>query len=194
MKAYFLSLIISLPPLLYSSSTAVVEIEFFSDEDVVVKAAAPPSRLDIDESQMMCLSLAVYFEARNQSLLGQAAVAKVVLNRAEDPFWPNNLCDVVKQGAYLSGKVERNRCQFSFYCDGLSDRPTNITAWNNIQEHVYHTLRAWEVGYDVTFGATNYHTKKVNPDWRNDRGMDYVVTIGDHIFYQWNRTKTVAFD
>ena len=46
-----------------------------------------------------CLALNIYFEARNQTPSGQLAVAMVVLNRAEDSFWPDNVCDVVKQGS-----------------------------------------------------------------------------------------------
>ena len=47
---------------------------------------------------IVCLALNVYHEAKNQSLAGQIAVAEVVMNRVDDPRYPNNVCDVVKQG------------------------------------------------------------------------------------------------
>ena len=49
---------------------------------------------------VMCLALNVYHEAKNQSLIGQIAVAQVVMNRVKDERYPDNVCDVVYQGQY----------------------------------------------------------------------------------------------
>ena len=68
------------------------------------------------ESQR-CLAQAIYFEARSEPLSGWAAVADVVINRALDARYPATICGVVFQGEY-----RRHKCQFSFACDGLSDR------------------------------------------------------------------------
>ena len=46
---------------------------------------------------MICVALAVYFEARGESLEGQRAVASVVWNRRNDERWPNHTCEVVAQ-------------------------------------------------------------------------------------------------
>ena len=54
-------------------------------------------------SQLMCVALAIYFEARGEPDAGQIAVAHVVRNRIEDPRYPDNACDVVKQGYYWNG-------------------------------------------------------------------------------------------
>ena len=73
---------------------------------------------------IMCLALNTYHEAKNQSFVGQVAVAQVVMNRVEDDRYPNNVCDVVKQGLTYKWKPTlpiKNRCQFSWYCDGKSD-------------------------------------------------------------------------
>ena len=40
---------------------------------------------------LMCLALNVYHEAKNQSLIGQIAVAQVVLNRVHDERYPNTV-------------------------------------------------------------------------------------------------------
>ena len=47
---------------------------------------------------MLCVALAVYFEARNQPPQGQIAVAHVVLNRVADPHYPSDPCAVVMEG------------------------------------------------------------------------------------------------
>ena len=47
--------------------------------------------------EMICVALAVYFEARGESLEGQRAVASVVWNRRNDERWPNHTCEVVAQ-------------------------------------------------------------------------------------------------
>ena len=38
---------------------------------------------------LMCLALNVYHEAKNQSYVGQVAVAQVVMNRVNDTRYPN---------------------------------------------------------------------------------------------------------
>ena len=52
-------------------------------------------------------------------------MAEVTLNRVESSAFPDEVCEVVKQG-YERG---RHRCQFSWYCDGKSDKPRNPKAW-----------------------------------------------------------------
>ena len=54
-----------------------------------------------------CLAEAIYFEARGTSAIARAAVAHVIVNRTEDPSFPDSVCAVVKDG-----------CQFSYQCDG----------------------------------------------------------------------------
>ena len=59
-----------------------------------------------------CLSLNIYFEARNQSIKGMALVAEVTINRVRHPDWPSRVCEVVWQNK-----------QFSWTHDGKSDEP-----------------------------------------------------------------------
>ncbi|HEY5624614.1 MAG TPA: cell wall hydrolase, partial [Gammaproteobacteria bacterium] len=49
-------------------------------------------------SALLCLALAVYYEARSEPFLGQVAIAEVVLNRVGDPAYPADVCSVVQQG------------------------------------------------------------------------------------------------
>lgn len=147
-----------------------------------------------NQEQVNCVALNIYYEARNQTTLGQIAVSQVVFNRAKEEYWPDNICDVVKQGSYSTGTVSKHRCQFSWYCDGLSDRPKDQAIWQDALHIARYSYFAWSYGYDITEGATNYHSTKVNPEWRNDRGMTYVKTVHDHHFYHWNTNTTVASD
>ncbi len=61
-----------------------------------------------------CLANAVYFEARDEPVRAQIAVAQVVMNRVFSPFYPKTVCGVVYQnaGRHLA-------CQFTFACDGM---------------------------------------------------------------------------
>mgnify|MGYP003132292725 CR=1 FL=1 len=130
---------------------------------------------------MMCLALNIFFEARNQPLQGQVAVTQVVLNRVSDPEYPDKICDVVFQAQKnKSGRILRNRCQFSWFCDGKSDVPHDIDAlrWaNHVAISVLYGLHP-----DITNGATHYHSNKVRPKWAVS--MKKTVEIGDHMFFK----------
>ena len=80
--------------------------------------------------QHYCMALNIYYEARGSNLADKAAVADVVLNRVNDSRYPNTICEVVKQGEQKPSWKDpnkmvmvRNRCQFSWYCDGKKDTP-----------------------------------------------------------------------
>lgn len=122
-----------------------------------------------------CLALNIYFEARSEPLDGKIAVGHVVLNRAANKRFPNKICDVVKQG----GADRRNRCQFSWWCDGRSDRPRNLQAWKESQ--VLARLVFWGYSEDPTGGALWYHADYVKPYWR--KAFDRGPMIGRHQFY-----------
>ena len=77
--------------------------------------------------EVKCLAKNIYFEARNQSIQGMYAVADVTLNRVKDSRWPSTICAVVKQRDQRRGKWI---CQFSWFCDGLSDTPAQAAVYN----------------------------------------------------------------
>jgi spore germination cell wall hydrolase CwlJ-like protein len=129
------------------------------------------------------MALNVYYEARGSNLADKAAVADVVLNRVNDTRYPDTVCDVVKQGLQdANGNMLRNKCQFSWYCDGKHDRPQDedrwveaqSIAWNMVEENKYR---------GITEGSTHYHATYVNPRWA--KTLQLVGRIGAHIFYRW---------
>ncbi len=135
---------------------------------------------------LLCLATAVYFEARGEPTVGQVAVAAVVMNRVEDRRFPNDVCSVVKQGPlYRSGAPVRHKCQFSFYCDGKSDKMRDKAA----------KLRATRISelvlsrtiMDPTEGSTFYHADYVLPSWASTKSR--VVQINQHVFYKWSHPK-----
>ena len=148
------------------------------------------------ESAVECLTKNIYFEAKNQSVAGQLAVALVVLNRVKHKSFPSTICKVIYEGPlYESWKTRqipdlpkelrtyyprRDRCQFSWYCDGKSDKPREQSA---IQQA--HRL-AWLVTnghiFDFTHGATHYHADYVSPKWA--KTMKRLFQIDNHIFYR----------
>ncbi|HEX7110585.1 MAG TPA: cell wall hydrolase, partial [Aestuariivirga sp.] len=81
--------------------------------------------LDTRVIQENCLTTAVYFEARSESMVGQLAVAMVILNRVKASNYPISICGVVYKGA-----SHPNACQFSFACDGKPDIMDDARAWN----------------------------------------------------------------
>lgn len=116
---------------------------------------------------LMCLALAVYFEARSEPLDGQFAVAEVVLNRVADPTFPDSVCAVVKQPH-----------QFSFYSDGKPDVPRNPEAWALAQDIAESALSGerW-LGLEATF----YHATYVSPHWADQFVL--IGRVGSHLFY-----------
>ena len=64
---------------------------------MILGVLTPELKANSNEQEVRCLAENIYFEARNQSIPGQIAVALVVLNRVEHPNFPNTVCGVVKQ-------------------------------------------------------------------------------------------------
>jgi len=119
-------------------------------------------------------------------MLGQFAVAQVVMNRVEDHRYPNTICEVVKQGlTYKNGKVVLGKCQFSWYCDGKSDEPNRDSkAWGNAIRHAS-IIMGESINLDVTDGATHYHASYVRPAWAKTKTR--TTRIDKHIFYRWEK-------
>ncbi len=127
------------------------------------------------DAQWQCLSEALYFEARGESVKGQFAVAEVILNRVDSGSYPSTLCRVINQG---TGK--KHHCQFSYTCDGFSEKISEQSAWNRVAKIARVMLDGKT--RELTGGATHYHTKAVNPRWA--RVFPRTTTIGAHHFYR----------
>ncbi|SEN52312.1 Cell Wall Hydrolase [Sphingomonas gellani] len=123
-----------------------------------------------------CLTAAIYYEARSESLDGQRAVAQVVLNRVRDRAFPASICGVVYQGS-----TRRTGCQFSFTCDGSMLRPREPAAWARAQAVA--TMALSGSVYLPVGAATYYHANYVLPWWASS--LNRIGMVGSHIFYRW---------
>ncbi|MDV4180038.1 cell wall hydrolase [Rhizobium brockwellii] len=133
-----------------------------------------PSVFSAREQQ--CLASGIYFEARGESVKGQAAVAQVILNRVRNPSYPKTICGVVYQN-----EDWRNRCQFSFACDSIKDRVNSEYHWR-VARDVAMAVTSGKIWLPQVGSATHYHAVYVRPKWA--KTMEKVGRIGLHVFYR----------
>ncbi len=138
---------------------------------------------DEDRRQINCLAKTIYFEARGEGLEGMKAVSDVVYNRLKSGLYPDSICQIVYQGPIgADGLPLRDKCQFSWYCDGIEHKVTDKTKWAEsvsvaYNQFLYHMP-------SLVGGATAYHNQTVSPTsgiWRNAKA---IVRIGQHTFYE----------
>lgn len=152
-----------------------------------------------ESERLTCLAQNIVHEAGNELIIGRVAVGHVTLNRVKSKKYPADICAVVRQG----GEV-RNRCQFSWHCDGKPDislekiRRKHGESWK-IAEDILSGVR-WKD--DPTDGATHFYSAMLHeppekrptawrkmkpPVWRLT--MTPVGRIGDHLFFKPLATK-----
>lgn len=135
-------------------------------ESLAALVAATPRPAEMDP-ELRCLAGTVYFESRGESLVGQLAVAHVVINRAQSGRFPKSLCGVVHQ-----------RSQFSFVRGGKMPAIREGAQWNN-------AVAIAQIARDGSWknhapGALFFHARYVSPGWRKTR----IAQIDNHIFYR----------
>lgn len=131
------------------------------------------------DEQWRCLSEALYFEARGETVKGQFAVAEVIINRVNSSHFPGTLCRVIKQG---TGR--KYQCQFTYTCDGYKDIIAEHQAYRRVSKIARAALDGVEDATSLTDGATYYHTSAVRPAWA--RRFKNTARIGVHLFYRPN--------
>ncbi|MCK5612089.1 cell wall hydrolase [Candidatus Pacearchaeota archaeon] len=122
---------------------------------------APPPR------DIHCIAQTVYHEARGEPILGQVAVASVVMNRVNHERWGKDVCSVVFAPHQFTD-IQKTRFV-----------PEDKKAWKQAVEIA--TLTYTGFIDDPTFGATNYYNPdKVGYDpWTELREIG---DIGNHRF------------
>lgn len=172
----------------------------YTEADMLEREADAPERevLIVNESEFDCLRKNVYFEARNQGLQAQRAVALVTMKRVASPFYPDSICEVVKKGQMWQGVMVRNKCHFSWFCDGKSDQPNlkhpdEAQAWASATSVAMEALTG-KIEDFLGVGATHYHANYVKPSWAKDKRYVAVATIEDHIIYRDTKDKSNWLD
>lgn len=157
---------------------------------------------ELSQQDLECMATNIYHESKNQSKLGMIAVARVVMNRVRDRRYPDTVCDVIYEGPVTeSWKTRqdpnlpdeeriyyprRDRCQFSWYCDGKPDdviSKKNNIAWRLAQDVAIEVL-AFDKYNGIVEGATHYHADYVDPAW--NKTITLITKVDDHIFYRWD--------
>ena len=153
--------------------------------------------LSYESKDLHCLAMNVYHESRSENLAGKYAVADVVMNRVRDDRYPSDVCSVVYQAETKPSWKDptilvpkRNRCQFSWYCDGEKDTiwvqymngssiESNANAWRDSVHIALDTMS--DRLYDNTAGATYYYNHNlVYPHWA--KVFEITEIIGNHTF------------
>ncbi|MEJ2408574.1 MAG: cell wall hydrolase [Novosphingobium sp.] len=124
-----------------------------------------PRKLD---HQLRCLAGAIYFEARGETLEGQLAVGRVIVNRAASDRFPDSYCGVVLQ-----------RSQFSFV------RGRAIPAVRKSSEGWRRAVAIAQIAREGSWkspakGALFFHAARISPNWHLTR----VGRIDNNIFYR----------
>lgn len=147
------------------------------------KEIKPPKKLTkVEKQQVECLAQNVYYEAGYEPTKGQIAVAMVTLNRVHSGKYPRSICGTMTQ------KIE-DTCQFSWYCDDYKRVKASAYRYSTREKEVYNHARSvalytylnYKNMKDVTHGALFFHTKDIEPNWKN---VHVTTTIGNHIFYK----------
>ena len=127
-------------------------------------------KAEASEEDLTYMAEAIYFEARDQAIVGQVAVGCTILNRAIKKNWPNSIREVVHQ-----------RKQFSYYSDGkpevFNDKKAHYIAWT-VSDKVLNSNIC-----DMFDGVDHYLNKNLSPaTWY--KSMEFIITVGDHSFYK----------
>lgn len=147
----------------------------------------------IDPKEAYCLAENIYYEARNEDIRGQFAVASVTLNRVNDSRYPNTICGVVKQTA-TSRVTKKVVCAFSWYCENdrkgreipVKNKDGTINQQIVDQFQVASIVAITVLGgtvEDNTKGATHfYNPQTASPSWA--RELKKTATLGNHDFHK----------
>lgn len=130
----------------------------------------------IDLKQLGCLSTNIFYEAGGETLLGQAAVARVVMNRVRNGF-AKTPCGVVYQ--YTVNDDNIKMCQFSWVCEGKSNPNKNSAQYKKAESIALAVLSQDAYSEVIPKTALFFHNLSVDPNWPYKQ----VAVIGNHIFY-----------
>jgi len=148
-------------------SNVIQEVNVPPVHDIVVITATHKKVRD----PIYCLAQNIYFEARNQSVEGQDAVAYVVFNRVRSISYPNDICSVIYQPG-----------QFSWTFDSRSNEPKDTKQWHSIYERARTLIKERNINAVYVDGAISYHADYINPYW--SASMKLVAQIDNHLFYK----------
>ena len=144
----------------------------------------------VDPKQLACMAKNIFYEAGSESIKGQAAVARVVINRVNHGF-AKTLCDVVYQSYMVDRIIDDEStkvklCQFSWVCEGKGEPNTNSQRYKLAQQVAYDVMANDAYNDVLPKSALFFHNLTVDPLWPYKQ----VAKIGNHIFYSRAKKST----
>jgi len=167
----------------YASVPRLDEVNFIKTSTGNIRTSVIWEPRDTYENELSCMALNIYFEARDESRMGQLAVGLVTINRVLSNKYPNTVCEVVWQKR-KNPKTGKWVAQFSWTLDGKHDRPYKDEKWEEIQ-YLAHALLAERSLFnikDFTQGSTHYHADYVNPWW--NKAFTPTLKVDTHLLYR----------
>ena len=135
----------------------------------------------IDMKQIGCMARNIYYEAGAEAMPGQAAVARVVLNRVNHGF-AETPCKVIYQKTIIN---ENTICQFSWVCEGKDDPNKSNPKFKQAMRVAYEVMVYDMYKNVVPNSALFFHAITIDPLWPYKQ----VAKIGNHIFYSKQKVK-----
>jgi spore germination cell wall hydrolase CwlJ-like protein len=144
----------------------------------------------IDPKQLACMAKNIFYEAGNESIMGQAAVARVVMNRVAHGF-AHTPCAVVYQSHIVEKIVDDEPtkvklCQFSWVCEDKVEPNKNSHRYKIAQQVAYDVMANDAYNDVLPKSALFFHNLTVDPLWPYKQ----VAKIGNHIFYSKHKKTT----
>lgn len=133
------------------------------------------------ETAALCLSLAIYFEARSDTTKSRTAVAEVVMDRANND--QRNICKVVyKKNAF--GWVESNNKNNNYYLRKVNSHkgPKNKLAWEDSKKLANSVIKG-KYKRALPRRANHFYNPKIDPRPKWATNNRYVATIESHKYY-----------
>jgi len=144
----------------------------------------------VDPKQLACMAKNIFYEASGEPLLGQAAVARVVMNRINHGFG-SNPCNVIYQATYVEKENEygdtykAKLCQFSWVCENKGEPNKNSPRYIQAKNIAYEVMANDAYAEVVPKSTLFFHNISVSPSWPYQQ----VKKIGNHIFYSKEKKK-----
>lgn len=137
----------------------------------------------LDIKQIKCMATNIFYEARGESEIGKAAVARVVMNRVKHGFAPSP-CAVVYQKTTNNG-TNVTVCQFSWVCEGKKNPNTKDPMYKESEQIAYEVMALNEHKHVIPASTLFFHNTSVTPDIKYKRK----IQIGNHIFYEHKKRR-----
>jgi len=157
-----------------------------------VENAIPKTKIAkvVDPKQLNCLAKNIFYEAGGEPFNGQAAVARVVMNRIASGFGKDP-CAVIYQTSHVDKLIDNEiqkvkLCQFSWVCEGKGEPNKNSPRYKQAERIAYDVLAHDAYTEVLPKSALFFHNLTVDPLWPYKQ----VAKIGNHIFYSRAKKST----